>query len=156
MMKMSPARDYMEMKIQSATPMELVLMLYEIGLESLQRALHSLDAGDIEGRTAAINRAQAVLGELQSALDFEKGGEVAELLRNYYVVAREQLIQAQMNQSHETLESVIADFTSLRDAWQEVARAVDGPAQTPRDTEPAGAVPLRETEVSSASGHWSA
>ena len=62
---MSWRQAYLETRILSADPVELVSILYEYAGISVQDARQSLAAGDVPGRARAVTKAIAIMGELE-------------------------------------------------------------------------------------------
>ena len=91
-------RRYQQQAILSASPEQLILKLYEIGLTACHR----------EDRV----KLRAVLVELIGALDMEAGGEVAERLHALYTYFLRESIDGDLNVVRELLGT-------LRDAWRE-------------------------------------
>jgi flagellar protein FliS len=123
--------SYREAAVRGATPVQLVICLYEQALEDLRRAVIALEQGDVEARTRGVNHAITVIGQLQGSLDMERGGEVSRNLSRFYDVVRSSLIEAQFKQSARILEQQVSHLVVVRDAWLEVERATAGPASTP-------------------------
>jgi len=118
---MSDARtEYREAAVRGATPLRLVVILYEQVLEDLRRALAALESHDIEARTRAIDHALVVIGHLQATLNAEQGGEVARNLERFYRGIRKALLEAQCSQSSEILQEQIAAVTLVHDAWLQI------------------------------------
>src|SRR5579863_3097818 len=96
--------SYREAAARGATPVKLVVLLYEQALDDLRRALSALKAGEIEERTRRINHAITVIGQLHASLDLEQGGSVARNLERFYGLVRRGLMEAQFQQSARALE----------------------------------------------------
>jgi flagellar biosynthetic protein FliS len=75
---------YLESRVLSAEPIELVRMLYQAAIDAVRNARRHLQAGDIAARSNSINKACAILAELQSSLDHERGAELASRLDSLY------------------------------------------------------------------------
>lgn len=120
------ARHYRELAIKSATPVGLVILLYDFAIEALIRASMEIEAGNIEGRTAELNYCLAVLNELQRSLNFEEGGEVAKRLTDLYDVARGKILEANIRSSKEIVERLSEVLTSIRGAWQVAEEKIAG------------------------------
>lgn len=114
---MNPGLSYREAAAAGASPVRLVILLYEQAVEDLRRALCAQGRGDVEGRTREINHAILVVGHLQATLDKDQGGKVAENLARFYVQVRERLLEAQHRQSTAILEEQIAHLMEVHDAW---------------------------------------
>jgi flagellar secretion chaperone FliS len=157
---------YRQVSARGASPLTLVVKLYDIILEDLRRALDALAAGDIERRTNELNHALRAIAELQNALNHEKGGDVARRLENFYNVTRGMVIEANIRGSAELLNKLNGMYASLRSAWQQVEKEQSGqpaisssigasapPSLEPR-LQPQGAVVSADAEA--APSRWSA
>jgi flagellar secretion chaperone FliS len=124
---------YREAAVRGASPVRLVICLYEQAIEDLRRAVIALEKGNIEERTRHINHALMVIAQLQGSLDMPHGGEVARNLQRFYTVIRAGLIEAQLKQSSGILEKQISQLTLVMEAWLEV-EGLTG-AATPKSVE---------------------
>jgi flagellar protein FliS len=116
------ARQYRELAVKGATPVGLIILLYDLAIESLSGAARKIEAGDIEGRTDELNHALAVISELQRSLNFEAGGDVAKRLTDLYDVARTKILEANIKSSKEIVDRLSGVLCSIREAWQMVER----------------------------------
>jgi flagellar secretion chaperone FliS len=132
---MDARSSYREATVRGASPVRLVICLYEQAIEDLRQAVLALEKGDIEARTRGINHALMVIAQLQGSLDMERGGEVAINLARFYGLLRAGLIEAQMKQSGRILQQQISQLALVHEAWLEVERIVG----TPRPTDAASA-----------------
>ena len=135
---MNPGLSYREAAVAGASPVRLVILLYEQAMEDLQRAIAAHDRADIEGRTREINHAVLVIGHLEATLDPEHGGKVAENLKLFYQHLRTALVQAQCQQSVAAMEQVISQLLQVHGAWCEVERATAVPSPTENQTGKSG------------------
>jgi flagellar protein FliS len=110
----------------SASPVRLVIMLYEQLVKDLQRAIAAIEKKDVTRRTNELDHALRVVGQLQGTLDLEEGGEVAKNLDRYYHNLRASLFDAQVRVSPEILSKQIQILLELREAWVQVERAQPG------------------------------
>ena len=130
--------SYRESAVRGASPVGLVICLYEQAIEDLRRAVLALEKRDVETRTRKINHALVVIGQLQGTLDMQRGGKVARDLNRFYDVIRAGLAQAQVKQSTKILQQQISDLAILYEAWLEVERAASAPAPQASQTPLAG------------------
>ena len=114
---------YRQTQVQSRTPLELVVMLYDGALVSLSSARAAIERRDIASRRDSIGRALAIISELQSTLNLEQGGEVAAQLDDLYEFASRRLPDATIKNEVTPVDEVTRVFTTLRDAWQTIAAA---------------------------------
>ena len=114
-----PALTYRQLSVQSATPLGLVVMLYDGAIAALHGAVAAIEAHDIEKKCHHLKRALAIIVQLEGSLNFELGGEVAQTLGTFYAYARAQAMKAHAENSAEILRALIENFTTVRDAWRE-------------------------------------
>jgi flagellar protein FliS len=118
---MSWKQAYLETRILSADPVELVSILYEYATISVQDARQSLATGDVPGRARAVTKAIAIVGELEGSLNREQGGDIAANLGRLYPYMRDRLTHANIMQKDEPLAEVEALLKTLGDGWKEIA-----------------------------------
>ncbi|HWR36705.1 MAG TPA: flagellar export chaperone FliS [Clostridia bacterium] len=154
-MNHDPRLIYREAAVRSATAVGLVVMLYDVVIEDLGRAMLALHVKDVEKRTSELTHAMLAIQQLQATLQMEQGGEAARNLDRFYSIARAKLLEAHLKQSGQMIGEQLALFRDLRDAW----RTVEGNAQ-PRtagnarsDVQPSAATP---SATDSSALHWSA
>jgi flagellar secretion chaperone FliS len=145
--------SYREAAVRGASPMRLVLCLYEQVIEDLRRAVIALETGEVEQRTRLINHALTVIGQLQGTLDKERGGAVARNLERFYVLLRAGLVEAQAKQSRKILEQQISQLTTVYEAWQQVEKR--GVGSTTPSADPDQANPIASSPETSF-GEWNA
>ena len=126
---------YRESAVRGASPIGLIVILYEEIVRSIRKAKRAFDAGDIEARGRALTHAIEVIGYLQSILNFERGGDVARNLSDFYNFMRGKLFETHIKPTHEDLETMANEFAKLAVAWQQAERslaetnAVEGKAE---------------------------
>jgi flagellar protein FliS len=108
----------LETQVYSASPLELTRMLYRGALDAIRTARRCLDAGDIEGRGKAVNRASAILLELLASLDLQAGGEVAASLSRLYDYAHRRVLAAHLEQQSAPLDEAAALLQTLLEGWE--------------------------------------
>ena len=150
---MDARSSYREAAVRGASPVRLVICLYEQAIEDLRQAVIALEKGDIETRTRGINHALMVIAQLQGSLDMERGGEVAKNLARFYGVVRAGLNEAQMKQSARILEQQISQLVVVYEAWLEVERATTTPKPFSAESAPRKAE-IPSSEISGA--NWNA
>ncbi len=128
-----PWNAYRQITTQTASPGQLVLMLYDGALQFLEKALTGFDMDDPADAYETINnhilRTQAILHELNSTLNIEAGGRLAETLRSLYVYMDERLTEANLRKTPDGIRETVRRLTVLRDAWCEMLRQSAQPVQ---------------------------
>lgn len=115
--------SYLESRVLSADPVELIRMLYGAATASVQEARRHLAAGAIAERARAITKACQVLTELAVSLDYEHGGEIARRLAQLYEYMGRQLIEANVRQMDAPLEEVLNLLGTLSEGWDGIKAA---------------------------------
>jgi flagellar protein FliS len=110
---------YFEQMILSASPIELVRLLYQQAIASVADAREHLREGRIRERGAAIRKVHAILAELLVSLNPDYSPEIAENLRKLYCYIQERLLEAHMWQVEPPLEEAAQLLATLADAWRE-------------------------------------
>lgn len=131
---MDARSSYREASVRGASPVRLVISLYEQAIEDLRRAVLALEKGAIEVRTRHINHALMVIAQLQGSLDMERGGEVAQNLARFYGLVRAGLAEAHQTQSARLLEQQISQLVLVHEAWLEVERITATPSAQAADS----------------------
>lgn len=128
------AQQYESQKVLSASPMELILMLYDGGLRALNQATEAFDLADdlarMDGIHANLLRAQDFITELACSLDVEKGGELAVQLDRIYEFMLHHLAKANAEKDRAAVEEVKSLLTELRDSWEKCMASI------PREQQP--------------------
>jgi flagellar protein FliS len=130
------ARDtYMEDRVLSADPMELVQMLYQAAITSVGDARRHLAERQILHRAQSITKACNVLMELTGALDRERGGDISVRLAELYGYMQRRLVEANLKQSDEPLAEVASLLATLLEGWagarERTRKAAPAPVATP-------------------------
>ena len=118
----SPYEMYMENSVVTATPLQLVAMLYRCAIDALGDARRCLASGDISSRVAPVNRAFDAVNELSLSLDLSSGGEVARNLADLYAYISHLIILGHANQADDKFAEAARLLTTLEGAWEEVAQ----------------------------------
>jgi len=108
---------YFEQMILSASPLELLRLLYQKAIASVRDARVHLREQRIAERCASINAAYLVLLELTGSLKHEDSPELAARLKGLYGYMQARLIEANLNQTDDGLVEVLALLTTLAEAW---------------------------------------
>jgi flagellar secretion chaperone FliS len=108
---------YLESRVLSADPIELISILYEGGLGAVEQARRHLVEGNIAARSAAISKAVAILGELNSSLNHAQGGEISRSLAALYDYMQRRLLEGNFQQADEPLAEVCTLLRTIVEGW---------------------------------------
>lgn len=119
-MSTSTQDAYLESRVLTADPVELVRILYRTAIDRTREARQHLEKGDIPARSKAIFVASQALSELSCSLDHAAGGEFSNRLAQLYEYIVRRLLEANVQQSAEPLNEALGLLTTLSEAWQSV------------------------------------
>ncbi|HXG35180.1 MAG TPA: flagellar export chaperone FliS [Bryobacteraceae bacterium] len=119
-MTISAHQAYLESRVLSASPLELVRILYRLAIERLREAKLHQASGDVLARSRALTAASEVLAELTCALDLQKGGELSRRLAELYQYMQVRLLEANFRQDMALVDEVIGLLATLLEAWQQI------------------------------------
>ncbi len=125
-------RSYRETQVKTANQGRLVVMLYDGAIRFLNQALEGLQEQPrrVDRISHNIIRAQDIVAELMTSLDFEEGGEIARSLFSLYVYMNRRLLEANIRKDTAILKEVRRLLTDLRSAWAQLAGQKNAEAGT--------------------------
>lgn len=116
----SARQAYTEAAVLTATPERLVVMLFDGAQSFLARSVAGLRANDPALAMRNVQRAVAIIDELNFSLDMSYG-EVPERLRSIYLFHKRQLVEACVARDPEGIEAVAELLRELADAFTQIA-----------------------------------
>ncbi|GGX80146.1 flagellar protein FliS [Litchfieldella qijiaojingensis] len=121
------AKVGVESGVMSATPHQLIVMLFDGALTSIRAARLHLNEGNIQEKGKAISKALDIVNNgLLAALDAERGGEVAERLASLYDYIARLLLSANLHNDEKSLEEAARLLEDIGSAWREIGTQVQG------------------------------
>lgn len=118
------AARYREAEVLSASPGQLVVIVYEHLLVQLRRALLLGRPEDAEARGDALDRARAAVTELLVTLDRPRGGELADRLAAIYTFVLAELSTLGVKPDAQRLEAIVTLMSELHEAFAQAAQVV--------------------------------
>lgn len=97
-----------------------VVMLYDGAIRFLQHAKEAIQDKRIQDRYNAITKVSDIIIGLQSCIDFERGGDVARILFDFYSSVDSRAMSIHRTNSVETCEELILEIKQMRDAWDQI------------------------------------
>jgi len=103
--------------VATASPHQLIAMLYDGALTSLAQAKGALERKDIQARTTELNRATSIILGLQDFLDYDKGAEIAENLGRLYDYIIRTIIDANREMDADKVQEAMDLLLEIKRGW---------------------------------------
>ena len=116
------AKQYQRQQIETSSPEEILIMLYDGAIRFLVMAKKGLASKDIQVFHNNLIKTQNILTEFMSSLDMDLGGEAASNLFNLYEYLHYRLVQANMKKDEEMIDEVLDHLRKLKGTWEEAIR----------------------------------
>jgi flagellar protein FliS len=117
-------QSYRQVATQTASPGQLILLLYNGIIRFLEQARVGFTLDDPKEFNEAINnnlqRAQAIINELNQSLNLAEGGEFAQRMRGLYDYFDRRVQESNMAKTEPGILEVLKHVAVLRDAWAEM------------------------------------
>ncbi|HEU4975147.1 MAG TPA: flagellar export chaperone FliS [Baekduia sp.] len=121
---------YRDSAVLTATPEQLVVMLYDGAVRFLRQAEVAMGEGAWLHSYEKLGRGEAIIDELLATLNMDTG-EIAERLQAIYIFCKRTLIEARIEREPQKVAHVVALLTNLREAWARLAEQAAARAQAP-------------------------
>ena len=118
MTNFSGANQYKRTSVATATPGQVLIMLYEAAIKYVKKASICIDQKDLAGKGVNIGKVHDIINELVNTLNFDVGGNIARDLEALYNFMIGQLVKANVENSKEALEPVQKNLETLLSAWR--------------------------------------
>ncbi len=123
------AREYKRKQIESASPVQLVLLLYDGAIDQLNKAevvVNKKEDDWIERFHNHLIAAQNIITELTVTLNMEQGGDLAKNLYRLYEYMNYRLVNANMEKDVAALDDVKQLLINLKEGWEGLSKKVAG------------------------------
>lgn len=115
----------------SASPHQLIVMLFDGAHAALKKAEWAIEQADVERKGQALTKAISIIESgLRAALDTDSGGELAADLDSLYDYMARTLVRANLNSDGALVAEVDALLDTIGSAWREI-----GPVATATATQ---------------------
>lgn len=114
---------YRKNEILTADPNRLVLMCYDAAIRNLKIAKSKSNEKERAEKDKAVQKTTDIIGELLTALDLEKGREIARNLSALYKYMLRRITVADVNKDSKAYDEVIRILEELGDAWRTLVMA---------------------------------
>lgn len=129
----NPYAQYKQNSINTATPEELTLMLYNGAIKFAKLAKIHMEAKKIQDTSINLLKSQDIIDELNGTLNMNY--QVSEELRKLYSFIKEQLVDANIQKNSQLLDGIIPIMEDLRDTWKEAMALAKEERINPRAVE---------------------
>lgn len=118
--------SYQKVAMETVSPGQRTMMLFDGTVRFLEKALEGFERDDpLEFNQTIhnnIQRAQAIIRELNGVLDMEAGGSFSEKMRQLYFYLDRRLHESNVHKQKAGVKEVLGMITTLRNAWAEMLR----------------------------------
>lgn len=121
---MYKSNPYKHTGVTTASPGELIVMLYDGALKFTGFAVQAYGDGDAGTAASSIARAVAIVNYLHSILDDSHNPELVAQLGRMYMRWVQTLTKANLGRDPEAVTAIRAEIEEMRGAWVEVNRQV--------------------------------
>ncbi|NPA52519.1 MAG: flagellar export chaperone FliS [Aquificae bacterium] len=118
----NPYDTYVKTSVETASPIKQIVLLYEKVITLMKVADESIQTGDLKGKIESIYEIERVINALDSFLDFEKGGEIAQNLHMLYTFILDQMVIVNARNDVTLLRELIEIMELLREGWEEIEK----------------------------------
>ncbi|MCL2051951.1 MAG: flagellar export chaperone FliS [Lachnospiraceae bacterium] len=120
MAMMNAYAQYNNSKILTASPAELVLMLYEGAIKFGNIAISAIEHKDIQKAHTNIIKVQRIVDNFRATLDMKY--PVAQDFDRVYAYLQERIIDANVSKDALIVEEIVTHLRTMRDTWKEVMK----------------------------------
>jgi len=118
----SPHLKYQQQSVQTASPSQLVIMLYDGAIRFLKLGIAGIEEKDYAKANTNLQKVQNIVCELMASLDHQY--PIAKDLEAIYHYLLRLLIQANIHKEVKPAQEVLNHLSELRDAWVQAAKNV--------------------------------
>ncbi len=119
-METSQTKSYKKLQVDTASPINLVVMLYDRAIVLLNKAKDEISEQQYEAKGNTLDKASDIIFELLTTLDKDKGGEIASSLANLYNFILSEITNANSKLSTKSLDNAIKVLSELRESWDSI------------------------------------
>jgi flagellar protein FliS len=121
-MTTNPYQQYQRTQAETASPGELIVMMYGGAIRFLTVAKQKIELDDLASAHSSLLRAQDVILELMVSVDMSVG-EVARNLYDLYEFMHQHLVKANVKKDVAMVDEVVELLRELLSAWEQAIRA---------------------------------
>ncbi|QGG58092.1 flagellar export chaperone FliS [Paenibacillus sp. B01] len=115
----SPYQKYQQLSAQTATPIQLVLMLYDGAIRFTKLGIEGINERNFEKANQNICKSEAILHELLASLNFDY--PISKQLASLYEYMLHRLIESNVKKITKPAEEVLDHLEEMKKSWRQVA-----------------------------------
>ncbi|MFS0725891.1 flagellar export chaperone FliS [Paenibacillus sp. 1P07SE] len=122
-MQLQQRNKYLETTVQTASPAQLLIMLYDGAIRSCRAAIAAIGAGQIAETNTHLQKVQAIIDEFIITLD--QSSPMAPSLMQLYDYFKTRLTEANITKTAEPAEEVLGYLVEMKETWIQAAKAIN-------------------------------
>ena len=126
---MTGYQKYRGVQVDGASPLELILLTYDVLLKSLSLAKLAGEEKNMAAEADHLSRALEALIELSTSLNMEEGGAIASSLGSLYAYMSRRLLEGSTGDTGAAIDEVLSLVGPLREGWQGLSDSNSGVSQ---------------------------
>ncbi|WNS42670.1 flagellar export chaperone FliS [Paenibacillus sp. MMS20-IR301] len=120
----SPYDKYRQSSVQTSSPAQLLLMMFDGAIRFGKAALEGIDSADFNKVSTNLGKAQTIVNELITTLD--NSYEVSKGLASMYEYINHLFIESNIKKSKEQAEEAIGYLMDLRQTFAQASKMTAG------------------------------
>jgi flagellar protein FliS len=123
-------KQYNRSSIDTASKLELIIMCYDKTILCLEQSKDHIRDKDFLKKAEKIKKALAIISELQSSLDLEKGEKIASCLNSLYTYLTSRILLADLQKNFSIFDECINILGELKSGWEGIRPEKEEPVPT--------------------------
>lgn len=116
----SPYDRYKQSSVQTSTPAQLLIMLYDGAIRFIRGGIAAINDKDYQKKNELIGKAQTIVSELRASLNHNY--EISEQLDKLYEYINYLLIESNIRNEVDKAEEALGYLTELRESWVQASK----------------------------------
>ena len=124
-METPQTKSFKKLHVETASPVDLVIMLYDRAIVLLDKAKNEISEKQYEEKNSTLGKASDIIFELITILDKDKGGEIATSLSSLYNFVLREITDANSSLNTKALDNAKKILSELRESWEGIKNNKD-------------------------------
>jgi flagellar protein FliS len=124
-METPQTKSFKKLHVETASPVDLVIMLYDRAIVLLDKAKNEISEKQYEAKSSTLGKASDIIFELITILDKDKGGEIATSLASLYNFVLREITDANSSLNTKALDNAKKILSELRESWESIKNNKD-------------------------------